>query len=82
MKKKRIAVVLTVLILLILFLPIPYGTYKDGGTKDYRALTYRIVIWNRLTGEEDRTYHKTSVYWFPYNFRSIDGLWEIENGGK
>ncbi len=43
-----------VLILLILFLPIPRGTYKDGGTKDYCALTYRIIVWNRLTDDSGR----------------------------
>ena len=79
-----------VLILLILFLPIPRGTYKDGGTKDYCALTYRIILWNRLTDDFGRdasegeltTYHKTSVFWFPANFKSIDDLWEIESSGS
>ena len=73
-----------VLILLILFLlPIPRGTYKDGGTKDYCALTYRIIVWNRLTDDSGRdasegeltTYHNTSVFWFPANFKSIDELY-------
>ena len=79
-----------VLILLILFLPIPRGTYKDGGTKDYCALTYRIIVWNRLTDDSGRdafegeltTYHNTSVFWFPANFKSIDELWEIESSGS
>ena len=86
MKKRIITIVAIVLILLILFLPIPRGTYKDGGTRDYRALTYRIVVWNRLTQEinedgsveQNDVYHKMSVFWFPYNFKSIDELWEIE----
>ncbi len=87
MKKRILAIAVIVLILLILFVPIPRGTYKDGGTRDYSALTYRIVIWNRLTVQvkedgsagEARTYHKTSIFWFPYNFNSIDELWEIES---
>ena len=33
-----------VLILLILFLPIPRGTYKDGGTKDYCAFSYEDYL--------------------------------------
>lgn len=85
MKKLMIKIAVTVIILLILFIPIPHGTYKDGGTKDFSALTYRIVVWNRINAEIDKgnnvkkvTYHKTSVFRFPDNFKSIDELWEIE----
>ena len=86
MKKKKIAIAIIVLILLILFVPIPWGTLKEGGTRDYCALTYRIVVWNRLTEQinedgstgEMQKYQKTSVFWFPDNFKSIDELWEIE----
>lgn len=82
MKKQIIIIAAIVLALLIMFLPIPRGTYRDGGTKDYSALAYRIVVWNRLNGqineEGSDKYHKTSVFWFPENFKSIDELWEIE----
>ncbi len=86
MKKKIIIIAATVLLLLILFLPVRCVTYRDGGTKDYCALTYRVVVWNRLAGrsdedgadEEMQPYHKTSVYRFPDNFRSIDELWKLE----
>ena len=75
---------------MIIFLPIPRGTYKDGGIKDYCALTYRIILWNRSTDDSGRnasegeltTYHNTSVFWFPANFKSIDELWEIESSGS
>lgn len=86
MKKKKIAIIIIVCILLILFVPVPGSTYKDGGTRDYSALTYKIVVWNRL-GEikedgdnliEQDVYHKTSVYWIPDNFKSIDKLWQLE----
>ena len=71
---------------MVLFVPIPNGVYNDGGTKDYNALTYKIVVWNRLVAEADEegsqstvhTYHKISVFWFPDNFKSIDELWKIE----
>ena len=82
--KKKITVAAIVLLLLILFLPIPNGICKDGGTKDYGALTYRIVVWNRLVDQakegsaEVQKYHKVSVFWFPDNFKSINELWEIE----
>lgn len=76
MKKKIWIPIVIVLMLAILVIPIPTGTYKDGGTREYTALTYKIVDWNRLTG--DTTYDKTRVYFFPYNFKSIDGLWYYE----
>ncbi len=72
-KKYRISIIL---ILIILFAPIPSGVYKDGGTRTFSALTYKVVKWNRLVNTED--YKNTSVYWFPNNFKSLNELWEIE----
>ncbi len=72
--KKRIVIILIVIgLLAVLFTPIPIGVCNDGGTRVYSALTYKIVDWNRLTGES--TYNKTCVYFFPNNFRTIDDLW-------
>lgn len=65
-----------IVFLMILVIPIPSGVYKDGGTREYTALTYKIVDWNRMTG--DTIYDETRVYFFPYNFKSIDGLWYYE----
>ena len=78
MKKKIITIITVILILLVLFLPIP------------RGLTYRIVVWNRFVDEinedgsvsETITYHKTSIFWFPDNFKSIEELWEIETSNQ
>ena len=75
--KKWIPIVIAVL-LAILVIPIPIGVYKDGGTREYSALTYKIVVWNRLDAVEDNAYHKTRVYLFPNNFKSIDELWHNE----
>ena len=75
--KKRIVIILIVIgLLAVLFTPIPTGVCNDGGTRVYSALTYKIVDWNRLTGES--TYSKTRAYFFPENFKSIDTLWEME----
>ena len=71
---------------LVLFTPIPTGSYDDGGTREYSALTYKIVKWNRneITVDENGTmvgdgiYKNTTVYWFPDNFKRIDELWKIE----
>lgn len=78
MKKKGILMILfaAVLLLAVLFVPIPTGVSRDGGTKTYSALTYKIVDWSRLT--EDSTYDPVKVYWFPENFRSLDELWAAE----
>lgn len=76
MKKKVFIPVIVALLLAILFVPVPTGVYKDGGTREYAALTYKIVDWNRMTG--DAIYDKTKVYVFPYNFKSIDSLWYME----
>lgn len=74
MKKKVIVTV--ALILAALFVPLPNGPYKDGGTRQYAALTYKIVDWNRQTAYG--VYDTTKVYWFPNNFRTIDQLFAGE----
>ncbi len=77
MKKKKWMPIAAVILLAVLFVPIPAGPYKDGGTREYTALTYKIVNWNRISG--DSVYDKTKVYLFPENFKSIDNLWYMEN---
>ena len=78
--KKKIWIAL-IIILFVLFIPIPSGTYKDGGTRAYTALTYKIVKWKRLQGEEG-IYEKTRVYSFPLNFKSIGSLWYLEEQNR
>lgn len=75
--KKKIWIPIVILVLLaILVIPIPTGVYKDGGTREYTALTYKIVEWNRMTG--DTVYNQRKIYTFPNNFKSIDSLWHFE----
>ena len=76
-KKKTITMIIIISFLLILFIPIPTGTYKDGGTRTYTALTYKVVCWNRAINENYR-YAKTSIYFIPDNFKELDELWNIE----
>ncbi len=88
MKKKNILVscLASVLVLLLLFLPIPRGSYEDGGTREYTALTYRVVVWKRLyvdispdgTAGTVGRYQKTAVYWFADAHKDIDELWDME----
>lgn len=77
MKKKIWIPIIVIVVLAILFIPIPSGVYKDGGTRSYTALTYKLVDWNRMI-TADETYDKTRVYFFPNNFKSIDSLWHYE----
>lgn len=85
MKKKRITILAIIVILLILLVPIPTAQYKDGGTKAYSALTYKIMVW-KVMGyylpdeciDGDDRYSKVSVYWFPDNFKSYEELWKME----
>lgn len=67
--------VVVLVLLVVLFVPVPSGVYKDGGTRAYTALTYKIVKWNRLDGFV--RVKKSKVYFFPNNFKSIDTLWEM-----
>lgn len=76
-KKTKIIALLALIVILILFLPIPAGTFKDGGTRMYTALTYKIVKWQVLVDAET-TYDHTSVFWYPDNFKSYEELWAIE----
>jgi len=77
MKKKIwIPIVVAVVLLAILFVPIPNGQMKDGGTRVYSALTYKIVDWNRLYN--DGMYSATKVYFGADAWKSIDDLFAKE----
>lgn len=77
MKKKLLFwIIAAAAVLAVLFVPIPTDTARDGGTQSYRALTYRIVRWNRLT--DDGVYQKTRVYFLGDAYRSLDELWQRE----
>lgn len=75
--KRKTAITLIMVILLLLFMPIPSGVYKDGGTRTYTALTYKIVKWQHLYGDGE-IYKKTKIYPFPLNFKSLDSLFYRE----
>jgi hypothetical protein len=70
-------IILVLCVFTLLFFPFPSGIYKDGGTREFTAVTYKIVMWNVVDPHYEYTH--TSVYWLPDNFKSIDELWEIES---
>lgn len=76
MKKKLWLIILAAAVLAVLFVPIPKSPYRDGGTREYSALTYKLIHWSRLT--DDGVYESSRLYWLPQNFRSIDDLWAGE----
>ncbi len=78
MKKKIwITIVIVIVLLAVLFTPIPKGSYDDGGTREYVALTYKIIDWNRIISADER-YQKTRIYFGTDRNKTIDELWELE----
>ena len=70
-------IILVLCVLAILCFPFPSGVCKDGGTRAFTALTYKIVMWNVIDPHYE--YIHTSVYWLPDNFKSVDELSEMES---
>ncbi len=91
-KGKRILLIAlgALLVAAVLFVPFSAVTYEDGGTREYAALTYKVVVWKRLEAEHDaegkiaaiNQYKNTTVYFFPDNLKSIDELWDIEQAHR
>lgn len=73
MKKKLwIPLVAIAVLLLILFVPIPTGQARDGGTRTYTALTYKIVDWRHLY--DDGVYEETKIYFGKDRHKSLNEL--------
>lgn len=74
---KKMIIVL-IFILIILLFPIKLQ-YKDGGTTEYKSLTYRIIKWHRLDDYYENGYKTgTEVHFFPNNFKPIDYFIEVK----
>lgn len=58
--KKKIAAGVCVLLVLALLIPIPM-TLKDGGTKVYQAVLYRVEFVHRLNLYMDYSEHQTGT---------------------
>jgi hypothetical protein len=74
--KRKDIVILILCVLALLCFPFPSGVYKDGGTREFTALTYKLVMWHCIDPHYE--YIHTSIYWLPDNLKSVDELWEIE----
>ena len=63
MKTKRVwvfIIIFAVIAVAVLAVPIPKAALDDGGTREYAAMTYRIVKWKKFYA--GGTYEKTKVY--------------------
>lgn len=80
-KKRRNLIIAAAAVLLVLAVPFSTKLYKDGGTRVYTALTYKIVDFNKLT-ENGEIYEATKIYPFPMNFMSDDFIMASANGSN
>lgn len=77
MKARRIIIIICVIAVLgLIFIPIPGESFDDGGTREWTALTYKIVDWNRIT--DSGIFDKTRIYWGADRLKSVEALWERE----
>ena len=78
-KNKRLVIMnATVIgILLLLFVPIKIQ-YRDGGTTEYRALSYKYIKWN-TTRNDGTPLKENDLHWFPHNFHSLEYYKPVES---
>jgi len=76
-KKIWIPITAAAVLLAVLFVPVPGASYDDGGTREWKALMYKIVDWNRIS--VDGVYEKVRFYGFADRNTSISELWERES---
>ncbi|HIZ19275.1 MAG TPA: hypothetical protein H9674_00250 [Firmicutes bacterium] len=62
----RRALLSLAVLLAIACIPIP-ATLKDGGTRNYSALLYRVIVWHRLAGGGGGYSTGVEVQLFPRN---------------
>lgn len=53
MKNKKVIKIIILLLILILFIPVPYRL-KDGGSNEYKAITYTITKYHRLNNIKEK----------------------------
>ena len=79
---KKVSILIAILaaaIVVLLAVPIPKAALDDGGTREYAAMTYRIVKWKKFYA--GGTYEKTKVYFGKDLKKTLDELWAEEAEG-
>lgn len=69
-KTHSITTSIVIFLLLVLFVPAKFE-YKDGGTVEYKSLSYKYIKWHRIRNNSSY-YEATDIYWFPKNIYSLD----------
>lgn len=72
--RKKYWILITIGIVFILSLIPHYVVLKDGGTKTFTSLLYKVIVWNHIyksKTQQFNRYHKTELYIFPNNFHSM-----------
>ena len=57
-------------ILFILFAPVKFQ-YTDGGTVEYKSLSYKFIKWHRISNNQS-FYEGVDIYWFPNNMKQLE----------
>ena len=80
---------LGVLLVGLLLIPAPQGTYNDGGGSHYyKAVLYEIIDWNRSSAEgamsvpedfDPDEEQRTRLYFFPFNCYTYDAKWDMKH---
>ena len=90
-KRPRLPVILrttaislvSVIAVLVLFVPYPAGSYNDGGSRIYEAVFYDIVDWNRTQHFDGTPFHEDGqrmrIYFFPENCYDYDMRWNARH---
>mgnify|MGYP004529342145 FL=1 len=79
---KKVSILIAILaaaIVVLLAVPIPKAALDDGGTREYAAMTYRIVKWKKFYA--GGTNEKTKVYFGKDLKKTLDELWAEEAEG-
>lgn len=58
--RKKVIIVMVIVVLLILLVPIPMHL-NDGGTVEYKAITYKVSKVHRLTGNLEKEYEDGTI---------------------
>ena len=70
MKKKGV-IIIVIIIVVLLLIPFPLQA-RDGGTRIYNAILYKVVVWHRIDETQPGGY-KTGieVHFIPNNFNDL-----------
>ncbi len=60
--------IIAILAILAVFFTPYVQVYKDGGTRTFTSLTYKVIMWKELPAVDGSHKTGTEIYLFPNNF--------------